>query len=214
LKQLSALAAAEIAAQLRIDAAYVQVQEAYGRGRYLVVDLYAAVQAGAAGELTPAPLLAEQLQAVLEELRGYALGGAEIGRDLDGTVGVQLLLDDGRLTRVRVSDAARQAAARLPRAPLISPQATVAASFTLVVGLSLLACFFSGTCLRQALRVARLRSAQAGYGRVATAAAFDTQDEAPAYRARSKRVALGGRGAARPPARGRGGQLMDLELEG
>jgi len=210
LSHLSVLAAAEIAAQLRIDSAHVEVREAYGRGQYLVIDLYGAAQAGGGtGQVTPARLLAEQLQAVLDGLRGSALGAAEVGRDLDVSYGVQLLLDDGRLTRVRVSEASRHSAARLPRAPLVSPQATAAASFTLVVGVSLLAFFFSGTCLRQAVKVARLRSAQTGYGRVATA--LDAQDGATTGRVRPKRAAPGGRGT-RPPPRGREGHTtLDLD---
>jgi len=75
------------------------VRDAYGRGKYLVLDLYGAPQQAESGS-TAAPILAQQLQAVLERLPRFLLGSSELGRHLDRDLGVQLLLPDGRLTQV------------------------------------------------------------------------------------------------------------------
>lgn len=103
---------------------------------------------------------------------------------------------------MRVTEGARLAAARLPKAAgLASSPATAAAGFTLVVGVGLLALYFSGTCLRQALQVAR---AQAKYGRVATEGEGGGRPKG--------RVAAAAAGRTRAKATPRG-HVVELELD-
>ena len=167
LTQMADLVAAEIAAQLRVDAASVEVRDMFGAGQYLVLDLFAASQSGAADASTAARLLAQQLQVVVEHLPAFALSSSEICSDLDAVAGAQLLLEDGRLTQVFVSEEARAAAERLPKGRWAS---SPAATFTEVVGIALLVIVFAGTCLRHTLRVVRARANQAEYGQIATPA--------------------------------------------
>ena len=157
----------DVSNALNVPKDAVTVQEVYGVGRYVVLDLHADVQTGSR-QFSSADLLAQQLQLLAHQLAEGQSGGLRSGKvtaDLDVTAGgVHFLTDDGRLTAIRVGQQTRDTLASLPRyyskVEDSNPLLTSARRFTmLVVGLGT-ALFFAATVYRHRSLV---RASSAGY---------------------------------------------------
>ena len=169
--------AEDMAAALKLPAEAVRVRDVFGLGMHMVLDLKAAPQGEGETEATSAPILAQQLQLLVEEMGDGAVGGLRRGatsRELDPSVGVLLLTSDGRTTPVHVGNDARAALSRLHRfsLPDLLPFGELSgpALFTFEVASAAILAGCIYTCCRQ-MRVGRARQTavltHGGYGRVA-----------------------------------------------
>ena len=115
--QMQREVASDVANVLHVPQDTVQVQDVYGAGRYIIIELSGAVQAGINAP-TSAGMLAQQLSLLAHQLAEGQSGGLRSGlvtRDLDGTLGVQLLTVDGQQTPLLISEQARAMLEQLPR---------------------------------------------------------------------------------------------------
>ena len=105
--------------------------------------------------------LAEQLQLLVQDTDGTSpLRDGEVSSQLDPQAGVQVLLADGRVTRVRAGSSAAKLVRRLPRAKVEANPLESAGPITLflTVATVLVACVVSAACRQATI---------AQYGRVA-----------------------------------------------
>ena len=121
------------------------------------------------------PIISVVVQVMVSELasRGGRLADGELTAQIDASAPVQLLLEDGRLTPVRVSDAARAAVDKLPRSMLSSINMSPEMRITLLICglLAALACAFNCHMQAKALGkpAAKEPSRKASpYGKVST----------------------------------------------
>jgi len=152
LLEMQATAKLELAKALQINGDSIQIKEIYGSGQYLIVDVQPASQAGQAQD-TQASVLTQQLQLLTQELwdRDGALSEGGVTRQIDPSAGVRMLLDDGRLTPVHVSDDARLALLRLPRPWRLHMSVAGRITTSLCSVITVAACAYK--CCRQALQL-------------------------------------------------------------
>ena len=181
--------ATDLANVLHVPSSAVAVQDVYGAGRYLVVELRGAPQAASGTKVAPmisAGLLAQQLELLAQQLgdgRDGALRSGRVTREIKGASGVRLLTSDGRLTPVLVSSEARLALERLPRyyGPPEEADSLITTAQHLTIGfvvLGVLAACANGI-LRHTSVCAYGKAGAAGYGHIGREADDEHLERAP-----------------------------------
>ena len=199
LLQMRLDAANDVANVLHIPIDKLVVEDIYGSGRYIVIQLKDAVQ-GSNRARTRAQVLAQQLGILAQELENGEGGGLEsclVADKLDGATGVRLLTSDGRLTPLLISTESRAILERLPRyygdtkrgVPVLAlaQNLTIAAT---ILGLMAYCCqgFYRHSHLIHSSRVAAY-----GYGHVAPDDEAALGERPPTRSARSSKSRRGDR---------------------